>query len=76
MVKMAQGNNRNPFNNYEGYPDPTAYEAERNIEKPTAEEQKKVSDLIGVLKYIIDKAGYILIGRIKLKDKKSGKEFK
>lgn len=74
-----QGNNKNPYNNIEGYPDPTAYEAEKNImkeEQNTWEEKKRISELIDVLKYIIDKAGFILIGRIKLKDKKSGKEFK
>jgi len=74
-----QGNNKNPYNNIEGYPDPTAYEAEKNImkeEQNTWEEKKRISELIDVLKYIIDKAGFILIGRIKLKDKKSGKEYK
>lgn len=71
-----QGNNKNPYNNIEGYPDPTAYHAEKNIEKMNREEIKRVSDLIDILKYIIDKAGFILIGRIKLKDKKSGKEYK
>lgn len=74
-----QGNNKNPYNNIEGYPDPTAYHAEKNImkeEQNTWEEKKRISELIDVLKYIIDKAGFILIGRIKLKDKKSGKEYK
>lgn len=58
--------------NSEGYPDPTAYaviKKETNIEK-------KVSLLICVLKAIIDLSGFELIGRIEIRDRKSGRLFR
>lgn len=66
----------NPKFNSEGYYDPTAYEGLKPIIKEEAIQQKRVSELIQVLKYIIDKAGFDVVNRIALKDKKTGKEYR
>lgn len=65
----------NPKFNSEGYYDPTAYEGLKPIIKEEAAQQKRVSELVQVLKYIIDKAGFDVVNRIALKDKESGKEY-
>lgn len=62
--------------NGSGYYDPTAYVALQKVSKEEKELSKKVSELLKVLKVIIEWAGFELIGRIWLKDKKTGKEFK
>ena len=62
-----------PWENKEGYPDPTAYHGIRRVE---AEQEKRLATLIFVLKYIIRLAGFDLVNRIELKDKKTGKVFK
>ena len=62
--------------NKEGYSDPTAHAAMRNIITEENEQQRRVSELVGVLKYIIDKAGYDLLARIELRDRKTGKEYR
>ena len=62
--------------NKEGYADPTAHAAIRHIVQEEAEQQRRVSELVGVLKYIIDKTGYDLIARIELRDRRTGKEYR
>lgn len=62
--------------NASGYPDLTAYAAIEKVSKEEKELYRKVSELLKVLKIIIDWAGFELIGRIWLKDKKTGREFK
>lgn len=70
----------NPRLNSEGYYDPTAYHGLRNIIRNIIREENavdyEVSTLIKVLKYIINRAGFELVSRIELKDKKSGRVFK
>ena len=62
--------------NKEGYKDPTAYAALSNVQKEENELQRRVSELVNVLKFIIDKAGFELVARIEIRDKKTGKEFR
>jgi hypothetical protein len=62
--------------NASGYPDPTAYAALQKVSKEEKELYGKVLKLIKVLKTIIEWAGFELIGRIWLKDKKTGREFR
>lgn len=62
--------------NSEGYNDPTAYAALSKIQKEEIELQRRVSEVINVLKYIIDKSGFELMARIEIRDKKTGKEFR
>ncbi len=68
-----------PWENAEGYPDPTAYHGMKPViraEKREQMEQKRVDTLIFVLKYIINLAGYDLVHRIAIRDRKSGKEYR
>ncbi len=62
--------------NQSGYADPTAYEAISNVIKEEKELEKRVRYLISVLRSIIDWAGFELISRIEIRDKKTRKEFR
>jgi len=70
------GDKRDLKYNQSGCADPTAYEAISNVIKEEKELDKKVRNLISVLKLIIDWAGFELIGRIEIRDKKTKKEFR
>lgn len=62
--------------NHKGYQDQTAGMA---IKRVSAEERKRdgeVGVLITMLKQIISLAGFELVGRIELKDRQSGKEYR
>lgn len=65
-----------PWQNGEGYADPTAYEGLKPIIQEEAEQQKRVNNLIFVLKYIIRLAGFDLLNRIEIRDKKTGREYR
>jgi len=75
-VFSLMGDKGNPKYNQSGYIDPVAYEAIGNVIKEEKELDKKVHNLISVLKFIIDWAGFELIGRIEIRDKKTRKEFR
>lgn len=62
--------------NNEGYPDPTASVAVGTVYKEEHEADKRAFDLLKVLKFIIRSCGFELTERIKLKDTKSGREYK
>lgn len=66
----------NPYYNSEGYADPTAYAATKKLIKEENETERRASELIKVLKFIIRLSGFELIGRIKIKDAKTGREFR
>ncbi len=65
-----------PRKNSEGYNDPTAYEAMSKIQRDEIAQQKRVAELVNVLKYIIDKAGFDLLARIEIRDRRTGKDFR
>lgn len=65
-----------PWQNGEGYADPTAYEGLKPIIQEEAEQQKRVNNLIFVLKYIIRLAGFDLLNRIEIRDKKTGRDYR
>lgn len=65
-----------PWENAEGYSDPTAYEALQIIIKEESELEKKVNFLIKVLKFIIYESGFEPMNRIEIRDVKSGRVFK
>ncbi len=67
-----QHNPKSNRTNAAGYLDPTAAKALANV----AEEEKSLNLLVYVLKYIIDRSGFELVGRIVLKNKKSGKVYR
>lgn len=70
--------------NAEGYPDPTAGQAYKNIVKEErakayAEEKErldKISSLIPILRATAELAGFDILGRIPLKDRETGKEYR
>ena len=62
--------------NHEGYADPTAGAAMSKILREENEQKKRVTALICVLKRIIDGAGFELLARIEIKDKKTGREYR
>lgn len=66
-----------PWENAEGYADPTAYTALTNIQvEESAALDARVNTLIKVLKYIIAVSGFEMVNRIELRDKKSGRCFR
>ena len=69
-------NNRDPRKNSEGYSDPTAYHGLKNATRSECEQIRRLTALIGVLKYIIDLAGFDLLSRIEVKDRRTGKEYR
>lgn len=66
----------NPKYNSEGYANPTAYYGTKEIIREESETEKRAYDLIKVLKFIIRSCGFELIERVKIKDTKTGREFK
>ena len=56
--------------------DPTAYHGTKNIIRDEDEQQKRVNTLIFVLKYITRLAGFELLNRIEIKDRKNGREYR
>ena len=76
---MLLGNNGKPWLNNSGCPDPTAYEAMKNIQ--TEEKRLIQTDLnarlvITTIKNILDLSGFELVERIQIRHKKTGKIFK
>lgn len=66
----------NPKKNAEGYADPTAYAALAPVIREESEQQKQVNSLIYILKYIINLAGFDLLNRIELHDRKTGRDYR
>lgn len=68
------------YKNKEGYHDQTAGEAMGTVAKEERKEERErnaaVTTLITMLKQIIRLAGFELVGRIVLKDKVTGKEYR
>lgn len=69
------------YKNAEGYSDPTPGEAMSNIrreqrQQEVAERLAVISRLIPVIKQTAELAGFEVVGRITLKDKETGKEYR
>lgn len=67
--------------NTEGYSDPTAGAAWSNIckeqdQREMAEKLAVIGKLIPILKQVAELAGFEFVGRIALKDKVTGKEYR
>lgn len=65
-----------PFQNSEGYNDPTAYQALKPIIKEESDLENRVHVLVTTLKNIVNWAGFEFIGRIEIRDKKTRREFR
>lgn len=62
----------NPRKNSEGYSDPTAFEALRNINK----EDERFHKLLYTIFYLCELAGFEIEGRVVLIDKKTGRVWR
>lgn len=62
--------------NAEGYNDPTAYNAMTKVMREEHERLRRVSVVIGIIKNVVDLAGFDLTARITLKDRKTGREYR
>ena len=69
-------NTNNPKFNSEGYYDPTAYYGTKEIIKEENETDKRANTTISMLKFIIRSMSFELIERIKIKDTKTGREYR
>lgn len=66
--------------NGEGYPDPTAGAAWGNIRREERQQETErlqaISNLIPVMKQTAELVGFEVVGRIALRDKATGKEYR
>lgn len=74
-IFKAKSTKKNPYFNHEGYADPTACHAIKNATKEEEHIEKQVGEIIHIVKVLCDLTGFEIVGRIKIKHKKSGKEF-
>lgn len=65
-----------PRRNASGCPDPTTHDALLPIVEAEEELERRTSALIKALKTIIDLAGYDLLARIEVRDRKTGRDFR
>lgn len=61
-----------PWENKSGCKDPTAYAAT----KPISEEEQRVSDLVKAIKTLARLAGFDILNRIELRDRRSGRAYR
>ena len=69
------------YKNSEGYPDPTAGMAYNNMQREQRQQQEAerlavIGRLIPVLKQTAELAGFEVVGRITLRDKETGREYR
>lgn len=64
--------NDNPKKNSEGYSDPTAYEAIKNVN----DDDERFHKLLHSIRDICDLSGFAIEGRIVLKDKRTGRTWR
>lgn len=62
--------------NSEGYSDPTPCAAMTKVMREENERQRRVSIVIGILKNAADLAGFDLVNRVVLRDRKTGREYR
>jgi len=62
-----------PFKNPDGYPDPTPHDALRNIER--TRDDINALRLIKCILTLLDINGYVLIDRLHIRDKLTGREY-
>ena len=69
------------YKNSEGYPDPTAGMAYNNMQREQRQQKEAerlavIGRLIPVLKQTAELAGFEVVGRITLRDKETGREYR
>ena len=68
--------NKNPMKNSEGYSDPTAYLGTATVIREETEAERRNRTIIQTFRRIADLAGFEIVGRIELMDKKTGRYFR
>lgn len=88
MIYDDADEDRVEYRNHEGYPDPTAYYAERSMRArsgPLAAPKIRGAEdsddyrarlLINALRNMVELAGFECLGRFNLRDKKSGRIYR
>lgn len=74
------GGSHIPYRNSEGYADPTTHDALLNVARErqadlNAADQRN-NDLIKAIRTMIDLAGFDLLARIEIRDRKTGRLYK
>ena len=62
--------------NAEGYVDPTACNAITKVMREEQERLRRVTAVVGILKSAADLAGFDLVNRVVLRDRKTGREYR
>lgn len=65
-----------PKYNASGLSDPTAWQAMEPIAREDEELEKRVTLLVRIIKQIVDIAGFDLMTRIEVRDRRSGRVFR
>lgn len=65
------GGRKMAYRNSEGYSDPTAGQAIASADHPP----RQVTQIIHILKLIASLAGFDIVGKIRLRDRETGKEW-
>ena len=68
--------NRVPYRNGSGCPDPTAHAAMEPIQREQDEADRRASLLLKAIKIICELAGFDLMNRIELKDRRTGRKYR
>lgn len=83
MIEVREVNHyQSSGTNSEGYQDPTANKAighihhEERVKQELDKDIHAVSGLIYTMRYVADLAGFEIVGRIHLRQKKTGRVFK
>lgn len=66
----------NPRKNAEGYTDLTAYHGTRELVRQESEAERKNRGIIHTFRMIAELSGFEIVGRITLREKKTGRLFK
>lgn len=72
MEALKMENSKDPRKNHEGYYDPTAFAAMKNL----GEEERRFNKLLHTIFYLCDVAGFDIQNRIVLVDRKTGRVWK
>lgn len=62
--------------NAEGYADKTSSKAIAKSDKETEKEKKRIAHAVALVSEILDLSGFVLLNRLKLKDKKTGRIYR
>lgn len=62
--------------NSEGYDDPTAYSAMTNVMRDEQERLRRVKIVVNIFRNVAELAGFDLVSRVALRDRKTGREYR